>query len=214
MFTLRIPVISLCTTLILAALTPSLAQFQPKHGYINSNPSAANKDTLWTVAEYVDFSSASPNTPRQWPTFMENGVPTKKFYAFQIFANPKSGSQCFEISTARGATGFQDAQTENPNADTFLYMRQKGGTTIHVPIQDDIGGVDEKGQVIRYSKFRVWSIKNLNTYYRAAAYSTGYNSMDFYVIVKAIKVSTKDECKLAGLPLINTETPNPEYITE
>jgi hypothetical protein len=214
MFTQRIPGISICAILILAALAPSFAQFQPKHGYINSNPSAALKDTLWTVAEYIDFSSSSPNAPRQWPTFVVNTVATEKFYAFQIFAHAKSGNQCFEISTAKGATGFQDAQTVNPNADTRLFMRQKGGTTIHVPIQDDIGGVDAAGQVNRYSKFRVWSIPGLNTYYRAAAYSTAYNTMDFYVIVKAIRVSSKADCKLAGLPLINTETQNPEYITE
>ena len=213
----RFPVIAIYATLILSALTPSRAEFATNkyHGFINPNPSAGLKDTLWTMAEYVDFSSASPNAPRQWPTHKLNLEPKEKFYAFEIFANAKSGKQCFEISTARGIEGAQDAQTENPNADTYLYMRQKGGTTIYIPIQDDIGGTDAKGQWIRYSKFRVWSLPNLRTFYHAAAFSTTYNTMDFYVIVKAINVSSKDDCKLAGFPLMNTDVGlNTEYNKE
>lgn len=183
-------------TLTLTAFSPSFAQFLQPRDYQTSSPNAALGGTLWSTAQYFDFSSTSSLPGRTWQTFEA----VKPFFGGEKYArfavSPgliDGGFQCFEISTAKGrmgAEGPQDAETIN--ADTKLFYTYNTQTFAHTLLNDDFGGT-------LYSKVRVWAKNGPTMNFSVAAYSTESNNIDFYLIIKSLKFASPDACKLAGV---------------
>lgn len=195
--------------LTLSSFSPSFAAFNKNRAYLTSNPNAAAGGALWTSAQYFDFSSTSAFPGRTWPVLTKDDqsgfLGGEKFAYFQIPPVNGGGSQCYEISTAKGmlgAGGTQDAETVN--ADTKLFILNASATHLYKMINDDFGGT-------RYSKARIWSTSVNSLSFIVAAYSTDYNNIDFYLIIKSLKYGTLDACKGVGIPWVNTETSPFQY---
>jgi hypothetical protein len=196
--------ISAAAALTLAALSPSFAAFNKNRAFLTSNPNAAAGAALWTSAEYFDFSTTSPFPGRTWATLPKDDqsgfMGGEKFAYFQIPPVNGAGSHCYEISTAKGmlgAEGGQDAETIN--ADTKLFILNSSATHLYRMINDDFGNT-------RYSKVRVWSTGANNLSFILASYSTAYNNIDFYLIIKSLKHATFDACRGAGIDWVNAGT--------
>lgn len=201
--------ISAAAALTLAALSPSFAAFNKNRAYLSSNPNAAAGGALWTSAQYFDFSATSPFPGRTWTTLAKDDqsgfLGGEKFAYFQIPPVNGGGSQCYEISTAKGmlgAEGTQDAETVN--ADTKLFILNASATHLYKMISDDFGGT-------RYSKVRIWSSSVNSLSFILASYSSASNNIDFYLIIKSLKIATLDACKGVGIPWVNTETSPFQY---
>lgn len=188
--------ISLVATLTLGAFSQSFAQFLRTREYHIANPNAAAGGTLWIAAQYIDFSSTSTNPGRTWATLPLNTPPFnggEKYFKFMLPSVPGGGNMCYEISTAKGmlgADGPQDAETVN--ADTKLYFTYNTQTVANTLLNDDFAGT-------LYSKVRVWAIAGPTLNFSVAAYSTATNNIDFYLIIKSLKFTNPDACKLANV---------------
>lgn len=188
--------ISISATLMLTALSPTYAGFGKQRIYITNNPLAPAGGVLWSTAEYIDFGTTAASAGREWD-LAETGE--KKAF-FQLSAPAGAGAQCYEISTSKGATATDVAETGNP--DTKLVVYDPAPTIQWKLVSDDI----DVAKQVYTSRVRVWANAPFNLKFYVAPYSLDNNKIDFYLIKKSLKITTAATCKGANMSFVNATT--------
>lgn len=195
---IRMSALALASAVAFSALAPAHGAYMGHRHYQKNSNNPPSGQPFWYSAEYVDMSSTSAYSARTWFVGNVGGTTGVKYMYNQLVpGSGASGNQCYEISTAKGAFGNQDAETVNADTRIWIYDVNKSPTDFS--ISDDFNGT-------RYSKVRIWANASSNIIYKVAPYSSGSNDIDFFLVTQRLNLADANACKGTGINFVNTTT--------